>query len=84
MTPVDTCVWWIEFALRHDTEELNEYMQSRSIHQSWWVRRQIDVWVFLAFVAALVVILPSYVLYKLLRMIVGRGDHSQMKKLKKN
>lgn len=34
MTLLNTAVWWVEFALRHDTEEITEYMQSRSVHQS--------------------------------------------------
>lgn len=83
MTPLNTAVWWIEFALRHETEEITEYMQSRSVHQSWWVRRQLDVWLFLAIVAALIVFIPSYILFKLLRMIFGRSD-SQKKKLKQH
>lgn len=82
MTPVDTALWWVEFVLRHDSEEITEYLQSRSVNQSWWVRRQLDVWLFLAAVAALAVIIPSYILYRLGKCLVGGGGDSRKKKIK--
>lgn len=80
MTPVDTALWWVEFVLRHDAEEITEYLQSRSIDQSWWVRRQLDVWLFLAIIAALSVIIPTYILYRVVRLVMGGGG--AQKKLK--
>lgn len=81
MPPVETALWWMEFVLRHDTEEINEYLQSRSVHQSWWMRRQLDVWLFLFVVTSLVVIIPMWVLGKLLKVLGGkrRRDSSPSK-----
>lgn len=79
MTPLDTALWWIEFVLRHDTAEITEFMHSRIKHQSWWVRRNLDIWLLAGIFAGLLVFIPSYILCKLLRRVVGGGGGSQKK-----
>lgn len=64
--PTETAIWWIEYILRHDNS--NEYLVPHSIHQSWWKRRQIDVWLTLGAALSMV----SYLLLKILWLIVKK------------
>ncbi|ODN03744.1 2-hydroxyacylsphingosine 1-beta-galactosyltransferase [Orchesella cincta] len=60
---LENAVWWTEYILRHP--DSNEYLHPPSIQQSWWVKRQIDVWFF---AAMLVILLPSLLIYGLFRL----------------
>jgi len=83
--PVDTAVWYTEFLLRH--EDLSS-LRPLNIHQSWWVKRQLDVWLILL----LVTITASSILLSLLYCIVkctcrkvcggGGGDRKSKSKNK--
>ncbi len=45
MSPVDTAVWWTEYVMRNDD---TSHLRPAGHDQSWFVRRQIDVWGFLS------------------------------------
>ena len=38
---METAVWWIEFVLRN---KQNPFILPLGAHQSWYVRRSLDVW----------------------------------------
>lgn len=70
MSSRQTAFWWTEFVLRHDN--INEILRPPSVQQTWWVKRQIDVWLVAALLIVLVVTLPLFVLMKIIKMIVSR------------
>lgn len=84
MSALNSAVWWTEFVLQYESEVLTKYLQPHSVNQSWWMRRQLDVWLFLSIVAALAVIIPSYTLYIIWRRLFGRSKDSQKDKVKKH
>ncbi|ODN03745.1 UDP-glucuronosyltransferase 1-3 [Orchesella cincta] len=43
--PLETAVWWTEYILRH--EDTNSFLRSPSVEQTWWAKRNVDVWVVL-------------------------------------
>jgi len=44
--PVELAVWWTEYILRHD--DLS-HLKPTGRHQTWYQRRQLDVWAFMLF-----------------------------------
>jgi len=82
--PLESAIWWTEFLLRN--EDGSEYLRPLTVHQSWWARRQLDVW----FVLLLVAILTSGISLAILlcvvkftcRKICGGGGDSGRKKNK--
>jgi len=45
MSPVESAVWWSEYVMRNDD---TLHLRPAGHYQSWFVRRQIDVWAFLS------------------------------------
>ncbi|CAL8137640.1 unnamed protein product [Orchesella dallaii] len=60
--PLENAVWWTEYILRH--ENTNSFLRSPSVEQTWWVRRNVDVWV-VAAVGVLTVIMTSLLTFYL-------------------
>lgn len=59
---LDTALWWTEFVLDHDAEEISEFLRPSSVNQSWWVRRQLDVWLFVGVVLVAIISVTYYIL----------------------
>lgn len=69
MSPLETALWWTEYVLKHDSEELAEFLRPRSVGQSWWVRRQLDVWLFLVLSLIVIVSLTIYIVIFIYRWV---------------
>lgn len=68
MQVTKSAVWWTEFVLRHDN--VVDYLRPPSVGQPWWVKRQIDVWIF-AVVLVLTLITTFLALsYLLLKKVI--------------
>jgi len=81
MTPLETALWWTEFALRQDTK----FLQSSNVNQHWWVKRQLDVWLFVFIVVIFFNVTWIYVLYKVGQKCCGSKAKKIIKpKQKKN
>ncbi|CAL8144007.1 unnamed protein product [Orchesella dallaii] len=57
-------LWWTNFVLR---QESTEYIRPSSVNQSWWVKRQIDVWIFLFILLISINVVTIYVIYKIFK-----------------
>lgn len=67
--PVTTnAVWWTEFVLRHDNIE--DYLRPPSVGQAWWVKRQIDVWIFAAVLVLALTTILSYMTYLFVMQVI--------------
>ncbi|CAL8109965.1 unnamed protein product [Orchesella dallaii] len=73
--PLDTALWWTDFVLTHSREDL-ETLRPLSVDQSWWVRRQLDVWITVLGTLAISVIAIIYLLLKTLKYICCASDNS--------
>ena len=62
MKPVDTAVWWTEYILNHED---HSDLKPLGMDQTWFVRRCLDVWAFVAAVALLTALVISYAVLKL-------------------
>ncbi|ODM90028.1 UDP-glucuronosyltransferase 1-1 [Orchesella cincta] len=70
MSPLENAVWWVEFLLRNP--DSSEFIRPYSSTQSWWVRRQLDVWAFVFIVAFFVICIPILILYSIVRLMLKR------------
>ncbi|CAL8137636.1 unnamed protein product [Orchesella dallaii] len=69
VSPLENAVWWTEYILRHD--DSNSWLRSPSVDQSWWIIRQIDVWITAFLIVMSVLIIFTYILYMCLRNIAS-------------
>lgn len=79
MKPIDLAVWWVEYTLRHDTS----FLRSSTVDQSWWVKRQLDVWLFIMFTLFGFNMTIVYLLYKLLQKCKSKENKSLMRSKQK-
>ncbi|CAL8137624.1 unnamed protein product [Orchesella dallaii] len=77
MSPLDTAVWWVEFLLRNP--DSTEFIRPLSVRQSWWVRRQLDVWAFVFLVAIVIISIPLLILYSVTKLILKKVFSSNNK-----
>ncbi|CAL8143995.1 unnamed protein product [Orchesella dallaii] len=75
-TPLQTGLWWTNFILR---QEDTDYIRPPSVNQSWWVKRQIDVWIFLIVFLISVNSLTIYIFVKLVKRCCFRGSSDAKK-----
>jgi len=71
LAPLETAMWWINFVLR---QENTDYIRPSSVNQSWWVKRQIDIWIFLFLLLISVNSISIYVFYKLVKRCCFRSS----------
>lgn len=76
MKPVDTAVWYTEFVLR---QESTDYLRSRNPELSFFVRRQLDVWLLILFVTISANSIAIYVSCKLLKRCFGNKSNKKSK-----
>lgn len=85
---LETSLWWTEYVLEHDTADLHNLLRPISVNQPWWVRRQLDVWLFVLLVTLVGLSIPFYILkwifIALLRKICEDSRSRRVKKIKKN
>ncbi|ODM87916.1 UDP-glucuronosyltransferase 1-7C [Orchesella cincta] len=67
-TPLQTALWWTDFVLTHSQKDL-EALKPLSRGQSWWVRRQLDVWITLLGLIAIIVVSIFYIPLKILKYL---------------
>ncbi len=86
MPVTKSAVWWTEFVLRHDN--IVDYLRPPNVGQAWWVKRQIDVWIFAVVLVLTLITLLLYVNYlllkKLLFLFLKNGTKNSRTKEKKN
>lgn len=80
ISALDSAVWWTEFILRH--ENTNEFIRPLSAQQSWWVRRQLDVWAFIILVTAIILSISLLLVKLIFKMVCGKGKKSGSSKPK--
>lgn len=63
MSPIETAVWWTDYVLRTpDTSHLKPL----SMEQTWYERRLLDVWMFLAGIIFVIFATTIYIFKKIL------------------
>lgn len=67
LNPVDTAVFWTEFALRHN-DTLSTF-RPYNHHLNWFQRRLLDAYAFITLVIILLVVLPIIILKFLLKLL---------------
>lgn len=63
--PLESALWWIDYVLKNDAETLSA-MKPLGIHQSWYTRRLLDVWLALFSLAVgsiVILVLIVYLMY---------------------
>lgn len=70
--PLETALWWTDFVLRHSKDEL-EALRPLSVGQSWWKKRQLDVWIAVFAVTVLSSVLSLYALLKIFKYLCSRS-----------
>lgn len=69
--PLDAGVWWLEFLIRN--EDSNEQLlRPLSVTQSWWVRRQLDVWAFVFLATLIFIIVTLLVTYSVIKLVLRK------------
>ncbi|CAL8137638.1 unnamed protein product [Orchesella dallaii] len=84
VSPLQSAVWWTEYILRH--ENTNSFLRPPSVGQSWWTKRQIDVWIAAFLILQFVLLTLAYTLFLLMRTILrhlSKTKDTNIKKKKK-
>ncbi|CAL8143999.1 unnamed protein product [Orchesella dallaii] len=86
LTPLQTGLWWTNFVLR---QENTDFIRPASVNQSWWIKRQIDVWIFIVVLLISINSLTIYVIIKLVKRngttaTLNSGNNSRKGKTKLN
>lgn len=86
---LDTAPWWTEYVLEHDAADLHNFLRPLSVNQSWWVRRQLDVWLFVMIFLLVAFIIPLYIVKCIFIAVVKKAYKNgsrdkQAIKIKKN
>lgn len=68
---LETAVWWTEYVLRHEPSDLFEFLRPDNTQQSWFSKRQLDVWLFVLIIVFLAVSVPLYIVQHTIILILG-------------
>jgi glucuronosyltransferase len=82
--PLQTAVWWTEYVLRHES---TSHLKPGNLHQTWYERRLLDVWLFILTTVLLSLSVVIYIMVKCLRLILVPKKISKEKrshKVKRN
>ena len=83
LSAIDEAMWWVDFVLRHDKEQL-KLLKPLSVGQPWYIVQSLDVWAFLVlcFVVALctAVALPVILVKKFAKSSTTTPEKSLKKK----
>lgn len=74
--PLETAIWWTDFVLRHSQDEL-AVLRPLSVGQSWWKKRQLDVWAAIFGVTVITSMLFLYILFKVLKYLCSSNSNTQ-------
>ncbi|XP_018563298.1 UDP-glucuronosyltransferase 2B10 [Anoplophora glabripennis] len=83
VSPMDTAVFWIEYAMRHKG---SHHLQSAGIHLSWYKRNMIDIIIILTVVDILLFLIFYYIIKHIIHQIsrIKRRPSKKYKKLEKD
>lgn len=85
---LQTSLWWTEYVLEHEATDLHNFLRPLNVNQSWWVRRQLDVWLFVMLVMLVALSIPFYILKWIFIAVLSKvfkgGCSGKIKKIKKN
>lgn len=73
MTALKTALWWTEFVLKHEQEDLNKFLRPYNVDQSWIQRRQLDAWLLIGVIVSVTIALTVYVAYYLVKLLLFRS-----------
>lgn len=71
--PLDAALWWTDFVLRHSQDELS-VLRPLSLGQSWWTKRQLDVWATLLLVTITTSVITLYFMVTVLKNLCGLSN----------
>lgn len=77
MLPTKSARWWAEFVLRHDN--INDFLRPPSVHQSWWVKRQIDVWIVFTLLILAIVMTLLFIIFKIVKRLLWSSSSKKLK-----
>ncbi|ODM94360.1 UDP-glucuronosyltransferase 1-2 [Orchesella cincta] len=81
LTPLQTGLWWTNFVLR---QESTDYIRPASVYQSWWVKRQLDVWLFILLLLISINSLTIYVVFKLFKRCTSGSSTPKLSSVNKS
>lgn len=79
--PVDTALWWVDYVMRHED---TSFLRPLAISLTWYQRRQLDVWGFLAIVFLITLYISWRIFAKVLRLMCGRGRKQKSDRVKQS
>jgi ribosomal protein L22 len=62
--PVDTALWWVEYVLRNED---TSHLKSHNSKKSWYEKRMLDIWGFMA----LVLIFGSFAILLIMKSLMN-------------
>jgi len=65
---VDTAVWWVDYVMRHED---TSFLRPLAISLTWYQRRQLDVWGFIAVTLLAVLYISGKLFGKLVSLLCG-------------
>jgi hypothetical protein len=71
--PIEEALWWIKYALRHDTSALKPL----AIQQTWFQRRLLDVWLGILLTILLFLALVFYSIISICRYCISNAGSSE-------
>jgi len=81
--PLETAVWWTEKVLRSSDLDLS-LLSPLGRNQPWYVRRQLDVWLFLLVVITASIATLLFLLFKITSKLTSLVCKSTNEKVKSN
>lgn len=72
--PLETALWWTDFVLRHTQDELSALRPS-SLGQSWWTKRQLDVWITIFMLTLTISVITLYLMVTILKYFSGSNNN---------
>jgi len=69
--PLDIAVWWVEYVLRHQD---TSFLRPLSMSQTWYEKRLLDVWAFIAGVFIVGLWMTFFVFKTLISYCFGKSS----------
>lgn len=79
LNALDTAIYWVEYVIKYGSNVL----RSPAMDFTWWQLSLLDVFVFLLFCAAIIIMTVVFVVNFLLKIING-NDHNSLHSKKNN
>jgi len=85
-SPLETAVWWTEKVIRSSDFDLS-LLSSLGRNQTWYIRRQLDVWLFMLVLIATPIMALLFFIFKIVSKMASKSrpsDPTKGKKVKSN